>query len=162
MAKVKRSEFALFLDTTPAATNPTWKRVGTGVSDASLEYNPETTKETYINQNTPTSTIERYDPSMEIDSQCVNTDDIFEYVDGLRKARSIGTSAETDALLVYLYETPTSTDKYPAELQPVTIQINKFGGPGGETNRIGFTILARGDPTTGKYDVSANSFTADA
>jgi hypothetical protein len=160
MAKVKRSEFALFLDTTPAATNPTWSRVGSGFTTGTLNYNPEVTTETYIHEDTATTTLERYAPNMALEGQCINTDAIFEFIDTLRRSRAVGTAAETDALLVYLYETPTSTDKYPAELQPVTIQIDSFGGDGGVTNRINFTIGFRGDPTLGTYDVSANSFTA--
>jgi hypothetical protein len=159
MSKVKRSEFALFLDTTPAATNPTWSRVGTGFTTGTLNYNPEVTTETYIHEDTATTTLERYAPNMPLEGQCINTDAIFEFIDDLRRDRAVGSAAETDALLVYLYETPTSTDKYPAEKQPVTIQIDSFGGDGGVTNRINFTISFRGAATTGVYDVSANSFT---
>ncbi len=158
MAKVKRSEFALFLDTTPAATNPTWSRVGSGFTTGTLNYNPEVTTETYIHEDTATTTLERYAPSMSLEGQCINTDAIFEFIDNLRKTRAVGTAAETDALLVYFYETPTSSDKYPAELQPVTIQIDTFGGDGGVTNRINFTISFRGAATTGLYDVSAGTF----
>lgn len=160
MAKVKRSEFALFLDTTPSATNPTWSRVGEGVTTGTVNYNPEVITETYIHEDTATSTLERYAPALTLEAQCINTDAVFEFIDGLRRTRAVGSDAETDMLLVYLYETPTSTDKYPAELQPVTIQIDSFGGDGGVTNRINFTISFRGDPTAGTYDVSANSFTA--
>jgi len=159
MAKVKRSEFALFLDTTPAATNPTWSRVGAGVTTGVLNYNPEVTTETYIHEDTATTTLERYAPSMPLEAQCINTDAIFEFIDNLRRTRAVGSAAETDALLVYLYETPTSTDKYPAELQPVTIQIDTFGGDGGVTNRINFTVSFRGASDTGTYDVSGKSFT---
>lgn len=158
MAKVKRSEFATFLDTTPAATNPTWSRMGDGITTGTVNYNPETTTEAYIDDDTSTTTLERYAPNMPIEAQAINGDAIFEFVDGLRKARSVGSAAETDMLLVYLYETPTSTDKYPAESQPVTIQIDSFGGDGGTTNRINFTISFRGNATTGKYDVSSNAF----
>lgn len=158
MAKVKRSEFASFLDTTPAATNPTWSRIGDGVTTGMLNYNPEVITETYIHQDTATTTLERYAPALPLEAQCINTDAVFEFIDNLRRTRAVGTSAETDMLLVYMYETPTSTDKYPAELQPVTIQIDSFGGDGGTTNRINFTISFRGSATTGLYDVSANSF----
>lgn len=158
MAKVKRSQFALFIDTTPAATNPTWSRVGEGVTTGTLNYNPEVTTETYIHEDTATTTLERYAPTFPLEAQCINTDAIFEFVDNLRRTRAIGTAAETEILLVNLYETPTSTDKYPAERQSVSIQIDSFGGDGGVTNRINFTINFMGDPTTGLYDVSANSF----
>jgi hypothetical protein len=158
MAKVKRSEFALFLDTTPAATNPTWSRMGEGITTGTVNYNPEVTTETYIHEDTATTTLERYAPTMPVEAQCINTDAIFEFIDTLRRSRGIGSSAETEMLMVYLYETPTSTDKYPAERQPVSIQIDSFGGDGGVTNRINFTINFIGAATTGTYDVSSNAF----
>lgn len=157
MAKVKRSEFAIFLDTTPAST-PTWSRVGDGVTTGVVNYNPEVTTETYIHQDTATTTMERYAPNMPVEAQCINTDAVFEFIDGLRRSRAVGSAAETDMLMVYLYETPVSTDQYPAELQPVSIQIDSFGGDGGVINRINYTINFRGNPTTGLYDVSGNSF----
>lgn len=157
MAKVKRSEFATFLDTTPATT-PTWSRVGDGVTTGLVNYNPEVTTETYIHEDTATTTVERYAPNMPIEAQCINTDAVFEFVDNLRRTRAIGTAAETDMLMVYLYETPVSTDQYPAELQPVSIQIDSFGGDGGVINRINFTINFRGNPTTGLYDLGAGTF----
>lgn len=159
MPKIKRSEFALFLDTTPAAA-ATYSRVGDGFTTGTLAYNPEVTTETYIHQDTATTTLERYAPNMPLEGQCINGDPVFEFIDGLRRSRAVGSDAETDALLVYLYETPVSTDQYPAELQPVTIQIDSFGGDGGVVNRINFTISFRGDPTAGTYDVSDNAFTA--
>jgi hypothetical protein len=158
MPKVKRSEFALFLDTTPAATAPTWSRVGEGVTTGTVNYNPETTTETYIHEDTATTTLERYAPTVPFEAQCINTDAVFEFIDNLRRTRAVGSDAETDALLVYLYETPTSSDKYPAELQPVSIQIDSFGGDGGATNRINFTVNFIGDPTTGLYDAGSGTF----
>ena len=159
MAKVKRSEFRAFLDTTPAAT-PTWSLIGPGVTTGTVNYNPEVTTETYIHEDTGTTTLERYAPNFPMEAQCINGDAVFEFIDNLRRTRAVGSDAETELLLVYLYETPVSTDQYPAELQPVSISIDSFGGDGGVTNRINFTINFLGDPTAGTYDVSATAFTA--
>ena len=158
MAKVKRSEFRVFIDTTPAST-ATWSLLGPGVTTGSVAYNPEVTTETYIHEDNATTTLERYAPNMPIEAQAINTDAVFEFVDGLRRSRAVGSAAETEILLVYLYETPVSTDQYPAEKQAVSISIDSFGGDGGVTNRINFTINFIGNPTTGLYDVSDGTFT---
>lgn len=157
MAKVKRSEFKAFLDTTPAGAE-TWSLIGVGVTTGAVNYNPEVTTETYIHEDNATTTVERYAPTFPIEAQANNGDAVFEFIDNLRRTRAIGSAAETDLLLVYLYETPVSTDQYPAERQPVSIQIDSFGGDGGVTTRINYTINFRGNPTTGLYDVSTNSF----
>jgi len=157
MAKIKRSEFRLFIDTTPAGS-PTWSLVGDGVTTGTVNYNPESTTETYIHQDSATTSLERYAPNMPIEATAINGDAVFEFVDNLRRTRAVLAAAETDALLVYLYETPVSGDQYPAELQPVAIQIDSFGGDGGVSNKINFTVNFRGPSTIGLYDVSGNSF----
>ena len=157
MAKIKRSQFQKFLDTTPSST-PTWSLIGDGVTTGTVNYNPEVTTEAYIHQDSATTTLERYAPTLPIEAQCVQGDAVFDFIDGLRQARAVGSDADTDMLMVYLYETPVSTDQYPAELQPVTIQIDSFGGDGATTNRINYTIGFRGDPTSGLYDVGAGTF----
>lgn len=158
MPKIKRSQFQAFLDTTPSST-ATYSLIGDGVTTGTINYNPEVVTEAYIHQDSSTTTLERYAPTFPIEAQCVQGDDVFDFIDGLRQSRAVGSDAETDLLLVYLYETPANTDQYPAELQPVTIQIDSFGGDGATTNRINYTISFRGDPTAGAYDVSDGTFT---
>lgn len=160
MAKVKRSQFWTFINTTPLAS-ATYVKLGPGVTTGLVNYNPETTTETYIHEDVATVLVERYAPNMPIEASCINTDAIFEFVDALRRGATgpaTLTDAETDILLVYGYETPVSTDQYPAQKQPVSIQIDSFGGEGGLANKINFTINFRGAPTAGLYDVSTNSF----
>lgn len=157
MPKVKRSQFWTFINTTPLAA-ATYVKLGVGVTSALVNYNPEVTTETYIHEDTATTILERYAPNIPVEATCNNTDAVFEFIDNLRRTRAILTDAETDILLVYGYETPTATDNYPAEKQPVSIQIDTFGGEGGLSNKINFTISFRGAATTGVYDVSLNSF----
>lgn len=160
MPKVKRSQFWTFINTTPAAS-ATYVKLGPGVTTGLVNYNPEVSTETYIHEDIATISVEKYAPTMPIEATCINTDAIFEYIDGLRRTATgpaVLSDAETDILLVYGYETPTSTDNYPAQKQPVSIQIDSFGGEGGVSNKINFTINFRGAPTAGVYDVSLNSF----
>lgn len=155
--KIKRSKFALFLDTTPATT-PTWSLIGTGFTTAMVNYNPEVTTEGYIHQDNKTATVESYAPTIQIEGKAINEEAVFEFIDNLRRTRAVGSAAETDILMVYEYETPVSTDQYPAELQPVSIAIESYGGDAATTLQHSFTIHFRGDATTGLYDVSGNSF----
>lgn len=155
--KIKRSKFALFIDTTPAST-PTWSLVGTGFTTATINYNPEVTTEAYIDEDGKTATVESYAPTIPVEGKAINEEAVFEFIDNLRRTRAVGSAAETDILMVYEYETPVSTDQYPAELQPVTIAIESFGGDAAQTLQHSFTIHFRGDATTGLYDVSGNSF----
>ena len=159
MAKIKRSQVQTFLNTSPASTD-TWSLIGEGVVTGTINYNPEVTTETYVHEDGATTSVERYAPNYPVEATAINTDAVFEFIDGLRKSRATLTDAETEILNVWLYETPASTDQYPCEKQSVSIQIDSFGGDGGVATKINYTINFIGDPIIGVYDVSANSFTA--
>lgn len=158
MAKAKRSQFAAFLNV-GTSQSPVYERIGEGITDATLNYNPQTVEETYIHQDSGVTEIESYRPTFPMEAACVPGDEVFDFIDGLRQARAVLSDAYADVVLVYLYETPSGTS-YPAEQQPVSIQIDSFGGAGGESNRINYTINFRGDPTPGTFDVSNSTFTA--
>ena len=157
-AKVKRSEFKTFMNTTPA-TSATYKLIGTGVNSGKINYNPKTNEETDIDQDSASISVESYAPTLPIEAIAVNGDDVFEFVDGLRKSRAVLSAAETDIVNVWLYETPTS-GAYPAEKQPVSIQIDDFGGDGGQAVKINYTINFLGSPTLGTFNPTTKTFTA--
>lgn len=160
MAKIKRSQVQSFLQT---ASSPSivLSLIGSGVTTGTINYNPETSSETYIHEEGATIDVERYAPNLPVEASCVNGDAVFEFIDNLRKTRATLDNARTYLVNVWMYETPTSTDKYPAERQEVSIQIDSFGGDGGVATKINYTINFIGDPVVGKYDVSDGTFTAD-
>ena len=160
MTKIKRSQVQsfFFLSTSPSVV---LSRIGDGVTTGTINYNPETSSETYIHENGATTDVEKYAPTLPVEATCVAGDAVFEFIDGLRKSRAVLDAARTYLVNVWLYETPSNTDQYPAEKQEVSIQIDSFGGDGGVANKINYTINFIGDPVTGKYDVSDGTFTAD-
>ena len=159
MAKIKRSQVKSFLQT---ATSPSvvLSLIGDGVTTGTINYNPEVTTETYIHEDSASTTVERYAPTLPVEATAVAGDAVFEYIDGIRKNRSTLDDAETYLVNVWLYETPSNTDQYPAEKQAVSIQIDSFGGDGGVAAKINYTINFVGDPVAGTYDVSDGTFTA--
>lgn len=154
---VKRSLFKTFLNTGTTGS-PVWSLIGDGVASAAINYNPATTEETYIDQDTATITVDRYAPTMPIEATAKNGDAVFEWIDALRKSRGVGSSAETEICNVWMYETGGPT-AYPAERQAVSVQIDDFGGEGGTMVKINFTINFRGNPTTGTFNGSTLAFT---
>ena len=48
LERIKRSQFKLFLDTTPNANAPTWKLEGWGVEETSISYNANVDRTKYI------------------------------------------------------------------------------------------------------------------
>jgi hypothetical protein len=158
-AKVKRSQFRTFIDTDPGYED--WALIGDGVTSAEIAYNPEVAEETYIHQDSGSAEVEGYKPNMAIEAQAINGDDVFEYVDGLRKARAVLDDAHTQIVNVWMYD-DASEGAYPAELQDVAISVNTMGGDGGASTKLNYTIHFRGDPVSGTFNPTTLTWTADS
>ena len=115
--KVKRSKLAIFLDTSGGEETAEWALIGNGVTEQTIAYNPQTSDEVYIHQDSGTTDVESYKPNIPTPMTAIKGDPVFDYVDGLRKTRAIGADARTKICIVYLYETET-TGAYPADAGP--------------------------------------------
>lgn len=156
--KVKRSEFATYIDTVPAGVE-TYKLLAVGIEAAEISYNPETSEEAWLDEDNKSTSLDSYAPTMAIDSKQISDDDALNFVDGLRKSFATLSDAETTIVNVDLYETPTGSE-YPARQHNVNVQIDKFGGDAAETNQFGFTLNYMGDPVAGTFNPTTSAFTA--
>lgn len=155
--KIKRSQIQSFLNTTPSAA-ATYNLIGDGVTTGKINYNPKTSEEVYIHQDSGTISVESYAPVMPVEATAKSGDPVFEFVDGLRIARSVLSAAETDVVNVWMYEAGGPT-AFPAEKQAVSIQVDDFGGDGGQAAKINFTINFIGNPIPGTFNASTKAFT---
>lgn len=158
MAKIKRSQVMTFMNTTPSAA-ATYSLIGDGVTGGSIAYNPQVEEETYIHQDSATVTVESYSPKLSLEASAVAGDAVFEFIDSLRVARAVLASAQTDIVNVWAYEAGGPA-AYPAEKQNVSIQIDEFGGEGGASVKINYTVNFIGDPVVGTFNTSTKAFTA--
>lgn len=156
MTKVKRSQFKTFINVMPTGT-ASYKLLGEGVTTGMLLYNPNTTTETYIHEDTAHIDTESYAPTMPVEMSAINGSDVFEFVDAIRKRRAVLSDAETDIVNVWVYETPTGGN-YPAEKQNVAIALDSFGGDGGTPVKLNFTLNYLGDPTIGSFNPSSGTW----
>lgn len=142
--KIYTPKVALFLNTGTVAS-PVWKRAGKGVTSLSIAYNPQITTEQYIDQSSASASVDSYQVASDIPLTCYAGEPIFEFIDALRRSRAIGSAAEVQVLIIYLYkESP-----YAAELNNASIAINDFGGDAGAPVVINSTLSFNGDPTIG-------------
>jgi hypothetical protein len=156
--EIKRNEFKTFMNTTPTGT-ATFNLIGDGVTTGTVNMNPSTTEETYIHQTNASISVDRYAPTYPVEGKAKKGDAVFDFIDGLRKSRATLTDAETDIVNVWLYETATA-GAYPAEKQHVSIQVDSWGGDGGQATRINYTINYIGDPVLGTFNPTTKTFTA--
>lgn len=160
--KIKRSLFALFLNTAPGtAETATYALMGKGITSQKVDYNPETSTETYVSDDSATTDVESYAPSVSTQQTAIVGDPVFDFVDGLRNDRAVLEAAQTDLVMVNLYGTAT-VEAYPAEKNTVSIQVDDFGGDGGKSVEINYTVNMIGNPVKGTFNPTTKAFTAGA
>lgn len=158
MGKIKRSQIAVFINTGTKVA-PVWSLIGDGVTEQTIAYNPQTSEEVYIHQDSGNTNIESYRPTIPTPMTAIKGDAVFDFIDNIRRSRKVLADAESEACMVYLYEDAVE-GKYPAEKNACSIQIDDFGGPGGESAKINFTLNLNGDPETGTFSPTTKEFTA--
>lgn len=148
--KVKRPLIAHFLDVSqsPEYASAKWERLGINVTSASTEYNAQTETEQDIVSDSASTEITGYQPNMSVSQQCTKGEPVFELVTKLRRARATMSDAHTWLLNVDLWDTTDETT-YKAEVQEVTVQVDSYGGAGGEAPVQDYTLNFVSDPIPG-------------
>lgn len=154
----KRSAFKILINTTPKETNENYNIIGDGVTELSISYNPQTSTEQYIHEDTATTELTGYQPNAPVTGHAVPGDPVYDFVNDIRKNLYIGSDAHTDAILWDVYDKPTD-GIYPVTKQPVSIQIDSYGGAATDPLSIGYTINWRGSGTKGTFDPDTKTFT---
>ena|SRR5271157_1655354 len=151
-SRIKRSQFATYLNTTPSLS-ATWSLLGDGITNLKESLNPKTSSETYITDNVATISVDSYAPTMPAIATAKVGEAVFEYIRGLRDTKAILADCETQIINVALYETPAGS-VYPATQQACAIQVDEFSGEGGVKMNQNFTINFQGVPIQGTFNVS--------
>jgi hypothetical protein len=159
MGKIKRSQIATFLNIS-SSSSANYKLVGVGVTTYKIAMNPKKTTETYISDNSATTTVDSYEPSGAVTLQAVAGDPLYNYLDAMRRNPAVLDDAVTDLVDVYMYQS-SSSGAYPADKHSVAVEINDFGGDGGMPAEISFTFNYNGAPTSGMYNPTSASFVAN-
>ena len=160
MEKIKRSLFATFINTTPGDGAEIWARMGKGITSQNISYNPNVTTETFIDEDNATSSVDSYAPSLDGTQTCYKGEPVFEYIDGLRQSRAVGSALETEVLFVYLYSGTEGAFK--AEKNKCVIQLGDYGGDGGGNITMTYTVGLNGNPVVGTAAVADGTVTFTA
>jgi len=158
MEKIKRSLIAHFLDTAQSAaySEATWSRLGHNVTEASTEYNAQSETSQDIVSDSAATEITGYQPTMPVSQQCTKGDPVYELVTKLRRARATMAESHTWLLNVDMWDTSggESSTTYKAEVQEVSVQVDTYGGTGGEAPVQEFTLNYVGDPIPGTVTIT--------
>ena len=147
MALIKRSELLVYLDTTPSSSE-TWALAGKKTTDSSWSYEADESSETYVTDDVATNTVNSYALTMDDEMKCNSGDDVFEFVNDIRYYLKTGDDAVTNVLLIDKYDEVT-TGKFRAQKFKCSIVISNYGGPGGQTATLTYSIKCSGNPKFG-------------
>jgi hypothetical protein len=157
MEKIKRSLFATFINTTPGTETATWAKMGKGITSQNISYNPNVTTEQYIDEDNAYSSVDSYAPALDGTQTCYKGEPVFTYIDGLRQKRAVGAELETEVLFVYLYD--GAENAFKAEKNKCVIQLGEFGGEGGGSVQLTYTIGLNGNPVQGTATIAEGAVT---
>ena len=160
MEKIKRSLFATFINTAPGGESPVWAKMGKGITSQKISYNPNVTTEQYIDEDNAYSSVDSYAPSLDGQQTCYKGEPVFEYIDALRQERAVGAELETEVLFVYLYS--GTENAYKAEKNACVIQLGDYGGDGGGSVQLTYTIGLNGEPVNGTATIANSTVTFSA
>ena len=150
--KIKRSQYRKFLDTTPSSTE-TWKIIGIGVNEASVDFGPEVNTEKWIIEDTARSDHASNQKQLSVTQKCYKNDPEFEFINaGRDKLNYVSHILEIDTW-------SGTSGSYPAKKSDCLIAINSYSG-----EEIEYTIYFNGDPIEGTASLTDGvpSFTPSA
>lgn len=157
MDKIKTSKIAAFINTTPDSDD-TFERVRKQ-GELTMKYDAETSEDTYIDEDGPTTNVDRYSVGFDGELVAHTGDPVFEYLDKLRQNRAVGAAAATECIIVYVYD-KKAEGSYAAEKNNCSIQISEFGGEGGGGNAsLNYTCSFNGDPVKGTAKIADGKVT---
>ena len=140
--KIKRSQYQKFLDITPSST-ATWKVIGIGINEASVEFNPQVDTEQWIIEDTARSDHSSNQKQLAVTQKCYKNDPEFEYINGCRdKLNCVSHVLEVDTW-------NGNQGSYPAKKSDCLITVTAYSG-----EEIEYTIYFNGDPTDGTATIS--------
>lgn len=132
--------------------------LGEGIASLTEEFNPEEETQQWINQESGTSDVKSYTPSIAVEREDVDQEDtkLTEWFERMIDTLPTGKKAYTSYVRVRLRGNgPT----YPATMQPCTVQVGSTGGDGGSNVVDSLRLGGRGDKVHGTFNVETGKFT---
>lgn len=141
--KLKTSQYLRFIDTTPSATNPTWKVLGIGITELTTSYNPQVETEQWIIEDTARNDHTGNQKQASVSQKCYKNDATFEFINNGRDKLNYTTR-------VLEVDTWGGTGgSYPAKLSDALVSLTSYSGA-----VIEYDLYFNGDPTEGTATIT--------
>ena len=148
---------ALCVDTSVSSGTHNWMRIKKSTV-LTITQNPETEDFDYIADETKTTEIKAYAPSIDQDLAILPNEPDYEFFYKMYKSHPVSKDAHRTFLTVYLADGDNSTGFY-SEMQDAVVSFTDYNAVDGKIN---FTIRFCGTMTPGKTTVSDGTYTFTA
>lgn len=138
--KINRSQFWTYLDTTPSGGERTWAKLGVGITDYGIAFNPQIDTEKWIIEDNARSDHSSNQKQGSVSQKMYKGDPCFEFVyKGLDKL-----NYKTNILDIDSWN--GEDDVYPAKMSAGIVAITQYMN---DTATIEYDLYYDGDPTEG-------------
>ncbi len=156
---MKRHLLRHYVDITMDKTlaEPDYHLIGEGVSSLSEDMNAEEETVQWINQESGTTDLKSYTPSISIEMQDVDQEDteLVEWVNKIVDTLPTGSNATTSYVRVRI---TGGGPTYPAVQRKCTVTVNSTGGDAGGNVTNTITLGGCGDGIQGTFNVENGTF----
>ena len=165
MAKTpqKRSAIQHLLLTSAAGSSETFSLINEGVTDLTEEFNPDDETLQYIAEDTKTSFVKAYAPSISLTAAIVADDPVCDYIRKKVNELSPGSDSDTEYIRFCLLDIPedvesTDTKKYYIGYRrKANIAVSNIGGGAEDYLSAEVTINGKGGQTQGYVTVDTST-----
>lgn len=141
------------------ADSPKYVLLGDGITSLTEEFNPESDTKQYINQTNGTTSIKSYTPSISIEKEYIQDDELQKWMNEKIKLLPTGSAAQADYVRINILEAAVD-GAYPAVKRKCSFQFDSIGGEAGAELMSSMTLGGIGDGIQGTFDVTTKTFTA--
>ena len=143
--KINRSQWLTYLDITPNVTTRTWKVLGIGITDYSVDYNPQVDTEKWIIEDNARSDHSANEKQGSVTQKTYKGDDLFEFVADGRDQLNYKTK------ILDIDRWNGTGNSYPAKMSEGKIVITSILG---ENSEIEYDIYYDGDVIEGSVTIA--------
>lgn len=149
---IKKHLIQPFLDSTPTGSIPTWVQIKKA-TDFTRSMNPVTEERDYIADEHATTEVTDYKPSEALSVTTYKGEADFELLYDMYKKRAIGADAQTNFLMVYIFDKTEVDGKtyYYADKTSCTVTIDEFNTSG---QSLSATVYENGTSTAGYVELT--------
>lgn len=158
-----RHEVKHYIDVSMGAATPEYHLLGDGITSLTENMNPEEETKQYINMPNASNKVKSYQRTFEVDKEDCIEDEVQEWIDDLVDTLPLGADANTSFVRLRLKDAVTGSEgTYKAIKVPCTVAVASSGGDGGDYVHNVINVKQAGKDIPGTFNVSTNTFTADA